>query len=68
MTSDTYYIYYIIFFIKLLLEHFGVLETMSAYDFAEFRDYLKPASGFQSLQFRMIEHKFGLKKVKHSVF
>ncbi|XP_026804490.1 tryptophan 2,3-dioxygenase [Rhopalosiphum maidis] len=48
--------------IKLLLEHFGVLETMTPYDFAEFRDYLKPASGFQSLQFRMIENKLGLKK------
>jgi len=50
--------------IKLLLEHFEVLETMSPYDFAEFRDLLKPASGFQSLQFRMIEHKFGLKNGK----
>ncbi|VVC39797.1 Tryptophan 2,3-dioxygenase [Cinara cedri] len=48
--------------IKLLIEHFEVLETMSHYDFAKFRDYLKPASGFQSLQFRMIENKFGLTK------
>lgn len=56
-------IYNIFYFIKLLIEHFGVLETMTSYDFAEFRDFLKPASGFQSLQFRMIEHKFGIKKV-----
>jgi len=55
------------YLIKLLLEHFGVLETMTPYDFAEFRDYLKPASGFQSFQFRMIEHKLGLKKVKYSL-
>lgn len=41
---------------------------MSSYDFAEFRDYLKPASGFQSLQFRMIEHKFGIKKVCLNIY
>jgi len=41
---------------------------MTPYDFAEFRDYLKPASGFQSLQFRMIENKLGLKKVKTVLF
>uniref|UniRef100_A0A2H8TFX8 Tryptophan 2,3-dioxygenase n=1 Tax=Melanaphis sacchari TaxID=742174 RepID=A0A2H8TFX8_9HEMI len=35
---------------------------MTPYDFAEFRDYLKSASGFQSLQFRMIEYKLGLRK------
>lgn len=40
---------------------------MGPHEFADFRDYLKPASGFQSLQFRMIEHKFGLKKVKITI-
>ena len=28
-----------------------------------FRDYLAPASGFQSLQFRLIENKLGINKV-----
>lgn len=34
---------------------------MTPLDFMEFRDYLSPASGFQSLQFRLIENKLGLK-------
>src|SRR5690606_11449193 len=37
-------------------------ETMTALDFMEFRDYLVPASGFQSVQFRELEIKLGLKK------
>jgi len=45
---------------KLLLQQIDVLETMSPADFMEFRDYLVPASGFQSLQFRMIEMRLGL--------
>lgn len=32
----------------------------------EFRDYLSPASGFQSLQFRLIENKLGV-KTEHRV-
>lgn len=38
-----------------------VLETMTPLDFLEFRDFLFPASGFQSFQWRMIEMKLGLK-------
>jgi tryptophan 2,3-dioxygenase len=34
---------------------------MTALDFLEFRNYLVPASGFQSKQFRLIEAKLGLK-------
>lgn len=34
---------------------------MTPLDFMEFRDYLSPASGFQSLQFRLIENKLGVK-------
>src|SRR5690606_19862511 len=30
-------------------------------DFMEFRDYLVPASGFQSLQFRLVEATLGIK-------
>jgi tryptophan 2,3-dioxygenase len=33
---------------------------MTPLDFLEFRDYLIPASGFQSFQFRLIENKLGL--------
>lgn len=46
---------------KVLIEQLRVLETMTPLDFLEFRDYLIPASGFQSFQFRLIENKIGLK-------
>lgn len=39
---------------------------MTPLDFMEFRDYLSPASGFQSLQFRLIENKLGV-KTEHRV-
>jgi len=34
---------------------------MTPLDFMEFRHHLSPASGFQSLQFRLLENKLGLK-------
>uniref|UniRef100_A0A7M4ESF2 Tryptophan 2,3-dioxygenase n=1 Tax=Crocodylus porosus TaxID=8502 RepID=A0A7M4ESF2_CROPO len=46
--------------LKLLVEQFTVLETMTALDFFDFREYLSPASGFQSLQFRLLENKIGV--------
>ena len=45
---------------KLLINQIAILETMTPMDFLEFRDYLNPASGFQSAQFRLIENKLGL--------
>ncbi|KAG9347139.1 hypothetical protein JZ751_006066 [Albula glossodonta] len=45
---------------RLLVDQFAVLETMTALDFFDFRDYLSPASGFQSLQFRLLENKIGV--------
>ena len=33
---------------------------MTPLDFLDFRDYLTPASGFQSVQFREIEFRLGL--------
>ncbi|XP_063067896.1 tryptophan 2,3-dioxygenase B [Engraulis encrasicolus] len=45
---------------RLLGDQFSVLETMTAMDFFDFRDYLSPASGFQSLQFRLLENKIGV--------
>jgi len=45
---------------KLLVDELNVLETMTALDFLDFRDYLYPASGFQSYQFRLIENKMGM--------
>lgn len=45
---------------RVIIEHFTVLETMTPLDFLEFRDALVPASGSQSVQFRVIENKLGL--------
>ncbi len=45
---------------KLLIDQLNILETMTPLDFLEFRDFLIPASGFQSFQFRLIENKLGL--------
>jgi tryptophan 2,3-dioxygenase len=45
---------------KLLVDQLRVLETMTPLDFLDFRDALTPASGFQSVQFRLIELKLGL--------
>ncbi|XP_055349262.1 tryptophan 2,3-dioxygenase-like [Paramacrobiotus metropolitanus] len=46
---------------KICVEQFAVLETMTPLDFMEFRGFLAPGSGFQSLQFRIIENKLGQK-------
>jgi tryptophan 2,3-dioxygenase len=45
---------------KLLIQQIDVLETMTPLDFLEFRDHLVPASGFQSVQFRLIENVLGV--------
>ena len=46
---------------KILVAQFQILETMTPHDFLLFREELKPASGFQSTQFREIEFASGLK-------
>lgn len=51
------------------MDQVSILETMTPLDFMAFRDYLCPASGFQSLQFRLLENKLGVKqehRVKYS--
>jgi tryptophan 2,3-dioxygenase len=47
---------------KLLVAQIRVIETMTPLDFLDFRNYLFPASGFQSLQFRMVENLLGLQE------
>lgn len=47
---------------QLLVDQVTILETMTPMDFMAFRDYLCPASGFQSLQFRLLENKLGVKQ------
>jgi tryptophan 2,3-dioxygenase len=53
---------------KVMISQFTVLETMTPLDFLEFRDFLSPASGFQSVQFRLIENKLGLKRAHRQSF
>lgn len=46
---------------KIFIEQIKILETMTPLDFLDYRNYLIPASGFQSFQFRVCEIKMGLK-------
>src|SRR5438552_17155145 len=52
--------------LKLLIQQLEVLETMTPLDFLDFRDFLFPASGFQSTQFRLIEIRLGLSRAARS--
>jgi tryptophan 2,3-dioxygenase len=47
---------------RVLIQQVDVLETMTPLDFLDFRDYLIPASGFQSVQFRLLENKLGMRR------
>src|SRR5215510_3194918 len=47
--------------LRLAVQQLTVLETMTPLDFLDFRDLLFPASGSQSLQFRLLETRLGLK-------
>ena len=49
---------------ELLNQQVSILDTMTPMDFLEFRSLLTPASGFQSVQFRLIEARLGLSLVK----
>ena len=47
--------------LKVLVQQIDIIETMTPLDFLDFRDMLRPASGFQSWQFKILEAKLGLK-------
>jgi tryptophan 2,3-dioxygenase len=47
--------------LKVLVQQIDIMETMTPMDFLDFRDMLRPASGFQSFQFKVMEAKLGLK-------
>src|SRR5580692_11269728 len=47
--------------LEVAVQQMGILETMTPLDFLDFRDLLRPASGFQSIQFKMIEASLGLR-------
>lgn len=47
--------------LDLLVKQLGILDTMTPLDFLDFRDMLRPASGFQSMQFKILEARLGLR-------
>ncbi|WP_205508656.1 tryptophan 2,3-dioxygenase family protein [Longitalea arenae] len=47
--------------LKVAVHQIDIMETMTPMDFLDFRDMLRPASGFQSWQFKLVEAKLGLK-------
>ena len=47
--------------LRVLVHKIDILETMTPMDFLDFRDMLRPASGFQSWQFKLLEAKLGLR-------
>lgn len=49
---------------RQLFEQWGVLETLTPSEYLEFRDVLGPSSGFQSLQYRVIEFLLGNKNAQ----
>ncbi len=51
--------------LDLQVKQINMLATLTPVEFAGFRDHLRPASGFQSFQFRKIEFSFG---VRHPFF
>jgi tryptophan 2,3-dioxygenase len=50
---------------RVLIQQIHVMETMSPSSFLEFRDVLKPASGLQSVQFRVLEYHCGPKDPRY---
>jgi len=53
---------------KLLVDQVRIIETLTPLDFLDFRNYLLPASGFQSFQFRKFEVMLGLKVAKRTTY
>ncbi len=47
--------------LSVLIHQIDILETMTPLDFLDFRNLLRPASGFQSIQFKILEAALGLK-------
>jgi tryptophan 2,3-dioxygenase len=48
----------------VLVHQMDIMETMTPLDFLDFRDMLRPASGFQSMQFKVLEARLGLRMEK----
>jgi len=46
----------------LFINQINLLNTLTPVEFAGFRDHLRPASGFQSIQFRVMEFLYGIRE------
>lgn len=53
---------------QVLIAQVRIIETITPLDFLDFRNFLIPASGFQSLQFREVEVLLGLKRAKRTTY
>ncbi len=47
--------------LQVLVDKVSILESMTPLDFLDFRNMLRPASGFQSIQFKILEASLGLR-------
>ena len=65
LTQASHYLRRVQMIIKQLIAGFEVIETMRPYDFAQFRDFLNPASGVQSLQYREVEFICGKRDARY---
>jgi len=54
--------------LKLAVDQFRIMETLTPQDFLDFRDKLAPASGFQSFQMREIEILLGLEETGRAMY
>ncbi|WP_108659267.1 tryptophan 2,3-dioxygenase family protein [Acuticoccus kandeliae] len=54
--------------LKLGVQQIDVLETMTPQDFLDFRGLLSTSSGFQSLQFRLVETRLGLGSARRLLY
>ncbi|KAK4528654.1 hypothetical protein GAYE_SCF62G6599 [Galdieria yellowstonensis] len=45
----------------VMIQQIEIIQTITPQEFLDFRDYLFPASGFQSYQFRLFEEKLGIR-------
>jgi tryptophan 2,3-dioxygenase len=50
--------------LRTITEQWSVLATLTPSEYAEFRDVLGPASGFQSVQYRVVEFLLGNKNAQ----
>lgn len=53
---------------RCLVDQIHLLETMRPRDFCHFRQALQPASGFQSVQFREVEFRSGIRDANYLRF